>query len=123
MNYTLSVFLRDEHGFSPQMFSFLLVLNAFMVVTLQFWIAKRIKNYSPLIMIAIGTFFYAIGFSMFGFLSAIPMFFLAIIIITIGEMILAPFSQSIVAHMASEDKRGRYMAVSSFSYKNLYSSI
>jgi MFS family permease len=38
------------------------------------------------------------------------------VIITIGEMIVAPVSQALVASFAPEDMRGRYMAVSGVSW-------
>jgi len=44
------------------------------------------------------------------------MFALAMIVITIGEMIVSPFQQSLVASFAPEAMRGRYMAVSGLSW-------
>ena len=38
------------------------------------------------------------------------------VIITIGEMVVSPFQQSLVASFAPEDMRGRYMAVSGLSW-------
>jgi MFS family permease len=38
------------------------------------------------------------------------------VIITIGEMIVSPFQQALVASFAPEDMRGRYMAVSGLSW-------
>ena len=38
------------------------------------------------------------------------------VIITIGEMIVSPFQQSLVASFAPEDMRGRYMAVSGLTW-------
>ena len=38
------------------------------------------------------------------------------IIITVGEMIIAPVGQTLAAKYASEDMRGRYLAVFGFSY-------
>ncbi len=90
-------------------------MNAFMVVVLQFWISRKIKKFPALVMIAIGNLLYGIGFAMYGFISAISLVFIAMIIITIGEMIIAPFAQAIAANFAPEDKRGRYMAVFGFS--------
>ena len=116
MNGTLSVFLRDEHNFYTEKIGWLLSMNAAMVVLFQFWITRRVKNFSPIIMTAIGTLLYAIGFSMYGFISSDIMIFIAMIIITIGEMIRAPFALSIVSDVAPEDKRGRYMAVFGFSW-------
>ena len=66
--------------------------------------------------IAVGMIINAIGFGMYGFVSTVPLFFLAMIIITIGEMIISPISQKLVAQFAPEDMRGRYMAIFSFSW-------
>jgi MFS family permease len=116
MNSTLSVFLRDVHGFSPQNFGFLLSMNAFMVVLFQLWISRRISKYAPMKMMALGTLFYMIGFGMYGFISAVYLFFIAMVIITIGEMIVTPVSQAAAASFAPENKRGRYMAVFGFQW-------
>ncbi|OQY27340.1 MAG: hypothetical protein DRH15_13790 [Deltaproteobacteria bacterium] len=116
MNSTLSVFLRDVHGFPAQQFGWLLSMNAAMVVAFQFWVTRKISKYSPMKLMALGTFFYGIGFGIYGFVSAIPMFFVAMAIITIGEMITSPIGQALVAQFAPEDKRGRYMAAFGFSW-------
>ncbi|MFX0081343.1 MAG: MDR family MFS transporter [Candidatus Hodarchaeota archaeon] len=116
MNSTLSVFLRDVHEFSAQNFGFLLSMNAFMVVLFQFWITKRISKYAPMKMMILGTFFYMIGFGMYGFISAVYLFFVAMVIITVGEMIVTPVSQAAAVSFAPEDKRGRYMAIFGFQW-------
>jgi MFS family permease len=116
MNTTLGVYLRNEHGTSELRYGMLLSLNAAMVVLLQFPITRRIKNYPPMLMMAIGTVLYAIGFAMYGFVSAYVMFMAAMVIITIGEMIVSPVAQALVASFAPEEMRGRYMAVSGFSW-------
>jgi predicted MFS family arabinose efflux permease len=116
MNNTLSVFLRDFRGFPAQGFGWLLSLNAIMVVLFQFWITKKISKYAPMEMMAFGAIFLMIGFSMYGFITETYMFFIAMAIITVGEMIVFPIGQVAVASFASEDKRGRYMAVYGFQW-------
>lgn len=116
MNTTLGVFLRNEHGTSEWHYGMLLSLNAAMVVLMQFPITRRITKYPPMLMMAFGTVLYAIGFAMYGFVSVYFMFVLAMVIITVGEMIVSPVSQALVASFAPEDMRGRYMAVSGFSW-------
>ncbi len=116
MNTTLGVYLRNEHGTSEAGYGMLLSLNAAMVVWLQFPITRRVRRFAPMLMMALGTFLYAIGFSMYGFVASYGLFMLAMVIITIGEMIVAPVSQALVAHFAPEELRGRYMAVSGFSW-------
>ena len=116
MNSTLSVFLRDVHAFPVQQFSLLLSMNALMVVVFQFWIARKVSKYAPMKMMAFGTLFYMIGFGMYGFVSEAYLFFIAMVIITVGEMIVTPVGQAAAASFAPEDKRGRYMAVYSFQW-------
>jgi len=116
MNTTLGVYLRNEHGTSEWHYGMLLSLNAAMVVLMQFPITRRIKVYPPMLMMAFGTLLYAIGFAMYGFVSVYFMFVTAMVILTIGEMIVTPVAQALVASFAPEDMRGRYMAVSGLSF-------
>lgn len=116
MNTSLGVYLRNEHGTLESGYGLLLSINAAMVVLMQFPITRRITKYPPMLMMAFGTFLYVIGFSMYGYVSTYIMFVLAMVIITIGEMVVSPVSQALVASFAPEEMRGRYMAVSGFSW-------
>jgi MFS family permease len=116
MNTTLGVYLRDVHGISEQAYGYILSLNAAMVVLFQFPITRRIVKYRPMSVMVVGTLLYAIGFGMYGFVSIYIFFLLAMAIITIGEMLVTPVSQAIVARLAPEDMRGRYMATYGFSW-------
>lgn len=116
MNSTLGVFLRDQHALSELKYGSLLSINAILVVALQFWLTRRLEKFKPLLMMAVGTFLYAVGFAMYGFVSGYPLFITAMIVITIGEMVVSPFQQSMVASFAPEDMRGRYMAVSGLTW-------
>jgi len=116
LNSTLSVYLRDVHGFTAQEFGYLLSLNAAMVVLFQFWITRRISRRPAMLMMATGTALYAVGFALFGLVTTFALFILAIVIITIGEMIVTPVAQALVAEFAPEDMRGRYMAVFGFTW-------
>lgn len=116
MYHSLSVFLRDQHGITPQGYGFLLTTSAITVIFFQFWTTRVIKVRPPFLMTALGTLFYVIGFGMFGFVGAYALFALAIVVITIGEMIVVPTSSTLVANFAPEPMRGRYMAVFGLSW-------
>jgi MFS family permease len=116
MNTTLAVYLRDVHGVDERGFSYILSLNAAMVVLFQFPITRRIEKYRPLMVMTVGTLLYAFGFAMYGFTQTFLMFLVAMVIITIGEMFVSPVGQAIVARLAPEEMRGRYMAVFGFSW-------
>jgi MFS family permease len=116
MNSLLAVFLVNEHNFPEELWGALLAMNALMVVGLQFLITRRTVKYAPMKMMVLGTLLYMVGFGMYGFVSEWYLFFIAMAILTVGEMIVIPVSQATVARFASEDKRGRYMAVYGFHW-------
>jgi MFS family permease len=111
MYNSLSVYLRDNHSINPQGYGFLMTTSAITVILFQFWVSRRIKHRPPFVIMAIGTLFYMIGFSMFGFVAAYWLFMSAIVVITIGEMLIMPTSQTLAANFAPEEMRGRYMAI------------
>jgi MFS family permease len=116
MNSTLGYYLRDQHGLREAYYGWLLSINAIIVVLFQFWVTRRLEKYKPLLMMAAGSLLYAVGFAMYGFVPTFALFVVAMIIITIGEMVVSPFQQSLVASFAPEHMRGRYMAVSGLSW-------
>ena len=116
MNSTLGVYLRDQHGLPEIRYGWLISINAILVVLFQFWVTRRLEKYRPMMMMAAGSLLYAVGFAMYGFVQTFALFVIAMIIITIGEMVVSPFQQSVVASFAPEDMRGRYMAVSGLSW-------
>ena len=113
---TLSVFLRDWRGVPARGYGLLLSINAGTVVLLQFWVTRRTKRFPPALMMALGSVLYLVGLSMYGFVSAYTLFALAMVLITVGEMIVVPVGQSLAASLAPEDMRGRYMAIYGLSW-------
>jgi MFS family permease len=111
MYSSLSVYLRDVHQVNTQYYGMIMASSAVTVVIFQFWVTRAIKNYPPFLMMAAATFFYMIGFTMYGFVATVPLFVLAMVIITVGEMIGMPTSNVLAAAFAPEDMRARYMAV------------
>lgn len=116
MNSTLAVYLRDIHSVSERGFGWIMTLNASMVVFLQYATTRRFRGYDDFKVMASGTLLYALGFSMYGFVSDYSMFLFAMVIITIGEMMIAPVTQATVARIAPATMRGRYMAVYSYTW-------
>jgi len=111
MYNSLSVYLRDNHGIDTSGYGFLLTASAIVVILFQFTVTRLIKKKPPFKMMAFGTLFYMLGFSMFGFVDKYWLFVLAIIVITAGEMIIVPTQQTLAVNFAPEEMRGRYMGV------------
>jgi MFS family permease len=114
MNTTLGVFLRDQHGLPESGYGWIISINAAMVVLLQFSISRRTERNPPMLMMAFGSFFVAIGLFLYGLVSTFLLFAVAMAILTVGEMVTIPIAQAVVASLAPEEMRGRY----SFVYGN-----
>ncbi len=112
----LPVFLRDIHQIPESGFGMLMSLNATMVVLFQFAITRKIGDRPPMLMLALGALIYAVGFVMYGFTGQYAIFMVAMAIITIGEMVVTPVAQALVAKFSPEEMRGRYMAVFGISW-------
>ncbi|MCW5876320.1 MAG: MFS transporter [Anaerolineales bacterium] len=116
MYNSLSVFLRDQHGISPQGYGFLLTSSAITVILFQFWTSRRIKVWPPFLLMAAGGLFYMLGFGMYGFVGTYALFVAAIVVVTLGEMIIMPTSAALAASFAPDEMRGRYMAIFGFTF-------
>lgn len=116
MYNSLSVYLRDNHGIDPQGYGLLLSTSAITVILFQLFVTKLIKRQPPFIMMGLGAIFYSIGFMLFGVVAQFALFAMNIFIITIGEMIIMPVSQALVASFAPAEMRGRYMAFSGMTW-------
>jgi MFS family permease len=115
MSTTLPVYLVKFQNVSESFFGFLVMLNALMVVFLQFPISRWASR-QPLLLIMIGgSAFYLMGFGSYGLPPSIPLFIVAMILITLGEMLVIPTSQALTALLAPLDMRARYVATERFT--------
>ncbi len=112
----LGVYAKQNFGILENRFGFIPMTNALMVVLLQVAVTRRTKTHRPLLMLSLGAFLYASGVTSVAFGSSFWGFWLSMVIITFGELILVPTATTFVANLAPEDKRGRYMSIFSLSW-------
>jgi len=105
-NYNI---LEDQYGFIP-------MTNALMVVILQVYVTRISKHYRPHLMLGSGAFLYACGVTSVAFANGFWGFWISMVIITMGELILVPTATTFVANIAPQDMRGRYMSIFSLSW-------
>src|SRR5512135_729413 len=111
MNTTFGVYLTRTYGFQASAYTALLSTNAALVVLFQFPLARWVDQQDRSSMLALGAALYAIGFGMIGFAATLLWFWVAVVILTIGEMVIVPAAQTVTADLAPIDMRGRYQAV------------
>jgi MFS family permease len=114
--FAVPVFMRDVHHFAPSVYGSLMSFAGVLVIIFQLPITRKLKTVASMNLMALASLFFAVGFGMFSFISAISLFVLVFSIITIGEMIFFPTREALVAQLAPEDLRGRYMAVAGLAF-------
>jgi MFS family permease len=108
---TLGVFLRDVKGIPETGYGMLISMNAVMVILFQIPLTRRIEKLQPMVMMAVGSALFAIGYFSYGFTNSYTLFALAMVVITIGELIFEPVRQALTTSFAPEQMRGRYLAI------------
>jgi MFS family permease len=107
----LSVYLKVNFGISEQLYGWLPTTNALMVVFFQVWITRFTKRFPLLQTMRIGTLFYILAPLTIVLARSFWGFWLGMVILTLGELVVVPLTSAYAANLAPIDKRGRYMSL------------
>ncbi|MGB9639348.1 MAG: MDR family MFS transporter, partial [Anaerolineales bacterium] len=107
----LSVYAKTNYGVPENLYGFIPVTNALMVVLFQLPVTSLTRRYAALPVIAVGALFYAVGVGSVALGNGFWWFWVSMVIMTIGELIIVPTSSTYVANLAPADMRGRYMSI------------
>jgi MFS family permease len=105
------VYLKTNFNVSEARYSWLPTTNALMVVFLQVFITKLTRQKPPTKVLPIGALFYAASMLVIALGNSYEVFWAAMVVMTIGEMITAPTATVYVTNLAPENQRGRYLGV------------
>ena len=107
----LAVYLKQNFGVMESTYSWIPTTNALMVVFLQVFVTRSIISYRDTQVMPIGAIFYVAAMLIVGVSSHFWGFWLAMVVMTFGELITAPTATTFVANLAPPDQRGRYLGV------------
>ena len=107
----LAVYSNQNYGMSEQLFGWIPTTNALMCVFIQMPVTQVTKRFRALPVIAMGMLVYAIGVGSVALMVGFWGFWLAMVIMTFGELILVPTASKFVADRSPVDLRGRYMSI------------
>ncbi|WP_235948090.1 MFS transporter [Paenibacillus glycinis] len=93
-----------------KLLSLLTVENTLLIVLFVSFAAKLIRNRSEQPVMYVRFTLFGLGYSYLAFSNQIAGLFLAVIVLTIGELLYVPTRQTMLASMVDESKRGSYMA-------------
>lgn len=112
----LPVYTSEQFGMPENRYSFIVTINALMVIFVQFIVTRMVRNHSAMPVLAVGALFYAVGVGSIALGRGFWYFAFSMIIMTTGELVMTPTATSLVASLAPPDMRGRYMSVYSLTW-------
>ncbi|MFP5113166.1 MDR family MFS transporter [Bacillaceae bacterium C204] len=95
-------------------FSTLITINAVMVVFLQMPISHVAEKFRLMQVMVVGTVFMAAGLVAFSFVTGWTTAILAIVLLTIGEILIFPSNSMMIDQLAPEHLRGTYFGAAQF---------
>jgi len=108
---TLSVYSVQWAGISKVQLGALYTLNGLMVVFLQFPVVRALARFRMTTALVAGSILYAVGYAAMGMGHGMRVLTIAMLIVTLGEIVTTPASLNLVASFSGEGQRGRYMGV------------
>jgi MFS family permease len=117
MLWTLyAVYTKTYFGLPEYLYSWLPITNALMCVFVQYFVTLFTRRYEPVRMVALGMFVYALGVGSVALMSNFWGFWVSMVILSFGELILIPTGTTYAANRAPADLRGRYMTIYWFTW-------
>ena len=112
----MSVYAKTNYGLPESQFGFIAATNAIMVIVFQYAITQRTKHRPALLVMAAGAAFYAVATGSVSLATGFWGFWLCMVVMTIGELLLVPTTSTYAADLAPADMRGRYMSIYGLSW-------
>lgn len=119
---TLGIFLREHYQLGPQWIGYLFTLNGLLVVALQVPVALRVSSWGLARSSHLGVLCIGGSFAVLNAGHGAPWALLAMLVLTLGELLLSPTWSAILMQRSEGRQRGRYLGVyaATWSGRTLY---
>jgi predicted MFS family arabinose efflux permease len=122
---TMPLYYKEVHYLSEMEIGLLLGLNGFVIFLLEMPLVKWLENgkYTKSGLMLFGAILMALSFVIINLTSWVGVLVVAMMLMTIGEMIAFPFSNAFAMDRAKKGNQGEYMALYSiaFSFAHIFS--
>lgn len=106
----------SSRSVSPAWLGFLLALNGIVIVLVQPFLAPRLGRFDRSGVLAVGAVLVGAGFFLNALASGPALFALSVIVWTVGEILVLPTGNAVVADVALPSMRGRYQGAYGLSF-------
>jgi len=122
---TIPLYYKDGHQLTELQIGLLLGLNGFLIFMLEMPLIKWLEEtkYSKEFLMFIGFVLVGISFLILNYTGWMGILVISVVLVTIGEMIVFPFSNAFAIERSKKGKQGEYMAFYSvaFSASHIFS--
>ncbi len=109
MPLQLSEIFGQANG--PKYFGWIMSINTTMVIFFMPLILSLTKNFKPVVNVFLATLTYIVGFGMMAFIDTLPMFFVSVVIWTIGEILHSVNTGVYISNHSPVNHRGKFSAI------------
>lgn len=106
---TLPVYAGLKIGLVPHLLGYIYAINGAVVVLGQYPTTNFMKRFPDIVSMIAGAIAYSIGYLLVGYSSTLVDLMLVMIVITMGENLVSPVMNTIVARIAPQEKLARYL--------------
>jgi MFS family permease len=107
----LAVYINKYYGIPEYLYSWLPITNALMCVFVQYPVTMFTRRMRAKSAITLGMLVYALGVGSVAIMTSFWGFWLSMVIMSMGELILVPTGSKYVADVSPDHLRGRYMSI------------
>jgi MFS family permease len=107
-----SVFVVDKLGFTASQYGILITIASAFAVIFQYPVTSMVaKGMGDRNALFLGSLIFGLGYLSLGWITSFAWSVVAILFITLGELLFVPSASSTVGRLAPPDQRGRYMGL------------
>jgi MFS family permease len=107
----MPIYAKQNFGVPENLYGWIPTTNALMVVFIQVGVTAITRKFRPLTMMSLGMLLYALASGGVALANGFWGFWICMVVMSFGELIIAPTSNTYAANIAPPDMRGRYMSI------------
>jgi MFS family permease len=117
---TMPLFLREFYGASERSIGLLMSINALLIALTEMLVIRSVERRDGLRTVGVGALLVGAGLALLPFGPPYSWAVAAMVILTVGEMLAMPISNTVVAERAGRKQTGRYMGIYTLAFSTAF---
>jgi predicted MFS family arabinose efflux permease len=117
---TMPLFLRTFYGVSERSIGLLMSINALLIALTEMLVIRAVERLDGLRTVGVGALLVGAGLALLPFGPPYVVAVAAMVVLTVGEMLAMPISNTVVAERAGRGQTGRYMGIYTLAFSTAF---